>query len=63
MKQLILKTLIFITTGMLQMLIGRWLGVHDGLPQMEFNYWWEYAIEGLIYSIGHAGIYYWFNNR
>ena len=53
---------VFIATGMLQMIIGRWLGVHNGLDHMIFNHWWQYAGEGLFYSLYHAGIYNWFKN-
>jgi hypothetical protein len=53
---------IFIFTGMLQMILGRWAGVHNGLEHMVFNYWWQYALEGLFYSLCHAGIYHWFKN-
>jgi hypothetical protein len=52
-----IKTLLFITTGMIQMLLVRWLGVHDGLEHMVFNYWWEYVVEGLFYSLTHLIIY------
>lgn len=53
---------VFIATGMLQMIIGRLLGVHNGLDHMIFNHWWQYVCEGLFYSLCHAGIYHWVKN-
>lgn len=66
MKTAIIKHklwIIFICAGMLQMLIGRIIGVHNGLDHMIFNYWWEYSLEGLFYSLFHAGIYYFIKNK
>jgi hypothetical protein len=49
--------LVFIATGMIQMLLGRWIGVHNGLDHMVFTYWWQYVLEGLFYSLFHSGMY------
>lgn len=56
-------TVVFIITGMLQMIVGRLIGVHNGLEHMMFNHWWQYVCEGLFYSLCHAGIYHWFKNN
>jgi hypothetical protein len=53
---------VFIVTGMIQMVLGRWIGVHNGLDHMVFSYWWQYALEGLFYSLCHSGMYYYFKN-
>lgn len=57
------KILIFIITGAAQMGLGRLIGVHDGLEHMVFTHWWEYAIEGLLYSICHYSIYKYVTNK
>lgn len=53
---------IFAITGSAQMIIGRTIGVHDGLEHMLFSSCWKYAFEALFYSLAHAGIYFWIKN-
>lgn len=55
--------IVFIATGMIQMVLGRLIGVHNGLDHMVFTYWWQYVLEGLFYSLCHSGIYFYFKNK
>ena len=53
---------VFIATGMIQMALGRWIGVHNGLEHMVFTYWWQYVLEGLFYSLCHSGMHHYLKN-
>lgn len=54
--------IIFLSIGMLQMILCRWLGVHDGLKHMIFTHWYQYFLEGIFYSFFYAGVYQWLKN-
>jgi hypothetical protein len=55
--------IIFFITGMTQMGLARLLGAHNGLDHMIFHHWWEYLLEGLFYSLFHAGVYQYLKNN
>ena len=59
----IYKVLIFLVIGVLQMGLGHWIGVHDGLDHMVYTSWMEYAFEALFYSGCWSGIYYYMKNN